>query len=83
MHTMTTLAPWAPHDTQLILSCLVGIVLIVVGISVLKIAPFLSILVGAFAAGSCAGLPLGAISGAFTKGAGTLLGDIGLILTLG
>lgn len=83
MHTMTTLAPWAPHDTQLILSCLVGIVLIVVGISVLKIAPFLSILVGAFAAGSCAGLPLGAISGAFTKGAGTLLGDIGLILALG
>lgn len=83
MHTMTTLAPWAPHDTQLILSCLVGIVLIVVGISVLKIAPFLSILVGAFAAGSCAGLPLGAISGAFTKGACTLLGDIGLILALG
>lgn len=83
MHTMTTLAPWAPHDTQLILSCLVGIVLIVVGISVLKIAPFLSILVGAFAAGSCAGLPLGAISGAFTKGAGTLLGDIGLIIALG
>ena len=50
MHLTTTLAPWSSHDTQLILSCVLGLALIIVFISVLKLAPFLSILVGTFAA---------------------------------
>ncbi|WP_118184244.1 gluconate:H+ symporter [Paraburkholderia phosphatilytica] len=79
----STLASWSAHDTQLILSCVVGLALIIIGISVLKIAPFLSILVGTFVAGFTAGLPLEAVAGAFSKGAGGLLGDVGIIIALG
>ncbi|QGZ63830.1 GntT/GntP/DsdX family permease [Paraburkholderia acidisoli] len=80
---MTTLAAWSFHDTQLILSCVLGLALIVILISALKLAPFLSILVGTFAAGFAAGLPLEAIASAFSKGAGALLGDVGIIIALG
>ncbi|WP_281662795.1 gluconate:H+ symporter [Paraburkholderia fungorum] len=83
MHLTTTLAPWSPHDTQLILSCVLGLALIIVFISVLKLAPFLSILVGTFAAGFSAGLPLETVATAFSKGAGALLGDVGIIIALG
>ncbi len=83
MHLPTTLAPWSPHDTQLILSCVLGLALIIVFISALKLAPFLSILVGTFAAGFTAGLPLEAVASAFSKGAGALLGDVGIIIALG
>jgi GntP family gluconate:H+ symporter len=69
VHLPTTLAPWSSHDTQLILSCVLGLVLIIVFISALKLAPFLSILVGTFAAGFTAGLPLEAVASAFSKGA--------------
>jgi gluconate:H+ symporter, GntP family len=83
VHLPTTLAPWSPHDTQLILSCVLGLTLIIISISVLKLAPFLSILVGTFAAGFAAGLPLEAVASAFSKGAGALLGDVGIIIALG
>jgi gluconate:H+ symporter, GntP family len=75
--------PWSPHDSQLIVACLVGLGLIIVFISALKLAPFLSILVGTFAAGFVAGLPLESVAGAFSKGAGALLGDVGIIIALG
>ncbi|MFL6644542.1 MAG: gluconate:H+ symporter [Paraburkholderia fungorum] len=83
MHLTSTLTPWSPHDTQLILSCVLGLALIIVFISVLKLAPFLSILVGTFAAGFSAGLPLETVASAFSKGAGALLGDVGIIIALG
>lgn len=79
----TTLAPWAAHDTQLLLACALGLAIIIVSISVLKLAPFLSILVGTFAAGFTAHQPLEAIAQAFSKGAGALLGDVGIIIALG
>jgi gluconate:H+ symporter, GntP family len=75
--------PWSPHDSQLIVACLVGLAIIIVFISALKLAPFLSILVGTFAAGFVAGLPLEGVAGAFSKGAGALLGDVGIIIALG
>lgn len=83
MEPVTTLAAWSFHDTQLILSCVLGLALIVILISALKLAPFLSILVGTFAAGFAAGLPLESIASAFSKGAGALLGDVGIIIALG
>jgi len=52
-------------------------------ISVLKIAPFLSILLGTFLAGASAGLPLEKIASSFSKGAGSLLGEAGIIIALG
>src|SRR6202012_2284308 len=83
VHLTSTLAAWSAHDTRLILSCALGLALIIVFISALKLAPFLSILVGTFAAGFAAGLPLEAVASAFSKGAGALLGDVGIIIALG
>ncbi len=79
----TTLAPWSGHDTQLLIACALGLAIIVIAIGVLKLAPFLSILVGTFAAGFAAHQPLEAIAQAFSKGAGALLGDVGIIIALG
>lgn len=83
MPLTTSLAPWASHDTVLILACALGLAIIIVFISALKLAPFLSILVGTFAAGLTAGLPLDSITSAFSKGAGAILGDVGIIIALG
>ncbi|WP_087046526.1 GntT/GntP/DsdX family permease [Caballeronia ptereochthonis] len=83
MNPTTTLAPWSAHDTQLLIACALGLAIIIVSISVLKLAPFLSILVGTFAAGFAAHQPLEAIAQAFSKGAGALLGDVGIIIALG
>lgn len=76
MPVTTTLTPWAAHDTQLILSCALGLPLVIIFISVLEFAPFLSILVGTFAAGFAAGLPPEAVASAFSKGPGALFGDV-------
>lgn len=79
----THLAAWAAQDTQLLLVTLTALVTIVVLISFLSIAPFLSILIGTFVAGIGAGLPLEDIAKAFSKGAGSLLGEAGIIIALG
>ena len=79
----THLAAWAAQDTQLLLVTLAALVTIVVLISFLSIAPFLSILIGTFVAGIGAGLPLEDIAKAFSKGAGSLLGEAGIIIALG
>lgn len=83
MEIVNHVVPWAAHDTRLLLSCLVGLVAIILLISVLKLSPFLSILIGTFVAGLGAGLPLETVAKAFTTGAGGLLGDIGMIIALG
>ncbi|WP_083452043.1 GntT/GntP/DsdX family permease [Candidatus Burkholderia verschuerenii] len=83
MNPTTTLAAWSAHDTQLLIACALGLAIIIVSIGVLKLAPFLSILVGTFVAGFAAHQPLEAISQAFSKGAGALLGDVGIIIALG
>ncbi|MBB3260157.1 GntP family gluconate:H+ symporter [Paraburkholderia bannensis] len=83
MESLATLSAWSFHDTRLILSCVLGLALIIILISVLKLAPFLSILVGTFAAGFAAGVPLEGVASAFSKGAGALLGDVGIIIALG
>lgn len=83
MHLTASLSPWSTHDTRLILSCALGLALIIVFISALKLAPFLSILIGTFAAGFTAQLPLETVASSFSKGAGALLGDVGIIIALG
>lgn len=76
-------AEWLPHDTRLIVACLIALAAIVLLIAVLRIAPYLAILIGTFVAGGVAGLPLENVSSAFSKGAGALLGDVGIIIALG
>lgn len=74
---------WLAHDTQLIVCCLLAILAIIVLISVCKLTPFLSILIGTFVAGIGAGLPPEMVAKAFSKGAGSILGEAGIIIALG
>ena len=83
MNHLTASAAWLPHDTQLIVACLLALASIVLLIAVLKIAPYLAILIGTFIAGAAAGQPLENVSSAFSKGAGGILGDVGMIIALG
>ena len=74
---------WLAHDTRLILCCLLAIATIIGLISATKLPPFLAILVGTFIAGLGAGLPPEHVAHAFSKGAGGILGDAGIIIALG
>ena len=77
-------AAWSPHDTRLILACAASLGVIVTLIGWLRVVPFLAILLGAVLAGrpspEC---PPHRATAAFRTGAGSLLGDIGLIIALG
>lgn len=74
---------WLAHDTQLIVCCLLAIIAIIVLISACKLTPFLSILIGTFIAGIGAGLPPEIVAKAFSKGAGSILGEAGIIISMG
>jgi len=74
---------WVAHDTRLISCCLAAILAIVILIGVTRLPPFLSILIGTFIAGLGAGLPAEAVAKAFSKGAGGILGEAGIIIALG
>lgn len=74
---------WVFHDTRLLICCLAAIFSIIVLISLTRLPPFLSILIGTFIAGLGAGLPAEAVAKAFSKGAGGILGEAGLIIALG
>jgi GntP family gluconate:H+ symporter len=62
---------------------LLAIASIIVLISATKLPPFLSILIGTFIAGVGAGLPPEEVAKAFSKGAGAILGEAGIIIALG
>lgn len=74
---------WVAHDTRLISCCLAAILAIVLLIGVTRLPPFLAILIGTFIAGLGAGLPAEAVAKAFSKGAGGILGEAGIIIALG
>ncbi len=74
---------WMVHDTRLMFCVLLAIASIIVLISATKLPPFLSILIGTFIAGVGAGLPPEEVAKAFSKGAGAILGEAGIIIALG
>ncbi|NVZ19405.1 GntT/GntP/DsdX family permease [Pseudomonas costantinii] len=76
-------AAWMVHDTRLMFCILLAIASIIVLISATKLPPFLSILIGTFIAGVGAGLPPEEVAKAFSKGAGAILGEAGIIIALG
>lgn len=78
-----TTVHWLAQDSRLLFCALVGIACIIVLISVARLPPFLSILIGTFAAGLGIGLPAEKLAKSFSTGAGHLLGDAGLIIALG
>jgi len=76
-------AAWMVQDTRLMFCVLLAIASIIVLISATKLPPFLSILIGTFIAGVGAGLPPEEVAKAFSKGAGAILGEAGIIIALG
>lgn len=83
--TLLAAAPpaWSQHDTRLLLAAVAGVAVIVLLISWLKLHPFLSLAVGSATLGLAAGLPLTKIASTFTKGLGSTVGDVGLLVALG
>lgn len=78
-----TALAWTAHDLQLVAWGGAALVAIIVLISVVRLPPFLSILIGAIGAGLGMGASFEAVGKSFSKGAGGILGDAGLIIALG
>lgn len=70
-------------DIRLVLAAVAGIVLAIVLIVRGRLHPFIGLLVGAFAVGLFAGLPLGDTAKAVQKGVGDIVGGTGLVVALG
>jgi GntP family gluconate:H+ symporter len=79
----SAMSAWTAHDTRLLIACALALGTIITLISAAKLAPFLSILIGTFVAGFAGSLPMETIASSFSKGAGGLLGDVGIIIALG
>src|SRR5919205_1189628 len=82
---MTVLAA-VDHTTShplLITAALVGIAVVVVLITVLKVHPFLALILGSAALGLVAGVSVGDIVTSFTTGLGATTGSVGLLIALG
>ena len=70
-------------DVQLIVAALLGIGVSIALIVRGRLLPFLALLCGAVIVGLCAGLSTTATTTAIEKGAGDILGSVGLIVALG
>lgn len=68
---------------QLVVAAIVGIAIIVVLITWLKLHPFLSLTIGALATGVIAGLEVSATLTSFTGGFGSTMGGVGILIALG
>src|SRR4051794_41282215 len=67
----------------LILAALLGIATVVVLITVLKVHPFVSLIIGSAVLGVVAGVSPGDIIASFTTGLGATTGSVGLLIALG
>src|SRR5215207_7173037 len=84
---MTLLAAEAVEHTsnewQLVLAALLGIGVVVVLITWLKVHPFLALILGAAVIGAVAGMAPADIVTSFSTGVGTTVGGVGLLIALG
>jgi GntP family gluconate:H+ symporter len=84
---MTVLAAAAVHHTSshglLIAAALLGIAAVVVLITVLKVHPFLALIIGSAVMGLVAGVNAQDIVTSFTTGFGSTMGSVGLLIALG
>ncbi|MFB7886073.1 GntP family permease [Microbacterium sp. NPDC056057] len=70
--------PW-----QLLTAAVIGIAIIVVLITWLKVHPFLALMIGAIATGIIAGFEPGKTIVSFTTGFGATMGGVGILIALG
>ncbi|QXG74767.1 GntP family permease [Modestobacter sp. L9-4] len=83
---MNVLAAEVGHTSSsplLITAALVGIAVVVVLITVLKVHPFLSLIIGSAVLGVIAGVAVKDIVASFTAGVGSTVGSVGLLIALG
>ncbi|GAA3396020.1 GntP family permease [Cryptosporangium minutisporangium] len=87
MHVTTLLAADAPSpassDARLIIAALIGIAVIVILITWLKMHPFIALTVGAIGLGLGAGLPALDTVESFSSGFGATMASVGLLIGLG
>ena len=81
---MTVLAAaQGASDFRLVLAAVLGIALVVVLITWLKVHPFLALILGSLLLGVVAGLALSDTITSFTDGVGATVGSVGLLIALG
>src|ERR687886_435511 len=68
---------------QLVVAALLGIAVVVVLITWLKVHPFLALILGSAVLGIVAALGVSATIDSFTKGVGSTVGSVGLLIALG
>jgi GntP family gluconate:H+ symporter len=74
---------WSAHDTQLAAAALLGIAVVVLLITWLKLHPFLALILGSAVLGVVAGLGPADTVTSFTAGVGSTVGSVGLLIALG
>lgn len=87
MKNLTVLAADAPapasSDPRLIIAALIGIAVVVVLITWVKMHPFIALTVGAIGLGLGAGLPAADVATSFSGGFGDTMASVGLLIGLG
>ncbi len=86
--TATTLlaagsSSWNTHDTRLMVAAVLGIALIIVLITTLKVHPFLALVLGSALTGIVAGVGVLDVIKNFEMGVGATLMEVGLLIALG
>ena len=76
-------SPSGGSDARLVVAALVGIALIVLLITKVKLHPFLSLTLGALTVGAVAGVHLDATLDSFGKGVGSTVASVGTLIALG
>src|SRR3954451_21611900 len=71
------------NDWQLVLAAVLGIAVVEVLITWLKVHPFLALILGSAVLGVVAAVPPGDIVTSFQSGVGTTVGGVGLLIALG
>lgn len=83
---MTVLADAVDHtgnDAQLVVAALLGIAVVVLLITWLKMHPFLALMIGSAVLGAVAAVSATDIVTSFTSGVGSTVGSVGLLIALG
>ena len=71
------------HDARLILAALGGVAVIILLITWLKVHPFLALAIGAIGVGIGAGLGASSSVESFSKGFGSTMGGVGILIGFG
>jgi GntP family gluconate:H+ symporter len=74
---------WTGHDTRLIMAAVIGVVVIVVLITQLKVHPFLALALGSGVLGAVAGMSLEKMIASFSNGLGMVVASVGVLIALG